>query len=48
MLGDGDSELLNRTLPGATVGSIASIYAHVVFAEDAFVQARFQSKPTVY
>ena len=48
MLSDCDPELLNRTLPGATIGSIASIYAHVVFGEDAFVQSRFQGKPTIY
>jgi hypothetical protein len=48
MLGDCDPELLNKTLPNATIGSIASIYAHVVFAEDAFVQSRFQGKPTIY
>jgi hypothetical protein len=48
MLSDCDSELLNRTLPDATIGSIASIYAHIVFGEDAFVQSRFQGKPTIY
>ena len=48
MLSDCDPELLNRTLPDATIGSIASIYAHVVFGEDAFVQSRFQGRPTIY
>ena len=48
MLSDCDPELLNKTLPDATIGSIASIYAHVVFGEDAFVQSRFQGKPTIY
>ena len=42
MLSDCDPELLNKTLPDATIGSIASIYAHAVFAEDVFVHSRFQ------
>ena len=48
MLSDCDPELLNKSLADATIGSIASIYAHVVFGEDAFVQSRFQGKPTIY
>lgn len=48
MLSDCDAEFLNRTLPGATIGSIASIYAHVVFAEDVFVHTRFQDGQPLY
>ena len=48
MLGDCDAELLNKTLPRATIGSIASIYAHLVFAEDVFVHARFQEGQPLY
>ena len=48
MLSDCSPEVLNKNLPDATITSIASIYAHVVFGEDAFVQRRFQGKPTIY
>jgi hypothetical protein len=47
VLGDcGDA--LNKGLPGANVGSISSIYAHVVFAEDNIVNGMFQGKQPVY
>jgi hypothetical protein len=39
---------LNKTLPGSTLGSIASIYAHAVFAEDGIVNGMFQGKPLIY
>ena len=39
---------LHRTLPGATITSIASIYAHVVFTEDMIIQGMLQQKPPVY
>ena len=48
MLSDCDSEVLNMTLPNATIGSIASIYAHAVIAEDVFVHARFQDGQPLY
>lgn len=48
MLADCSPEVLNKTLPDATVSSIASIYAHLVFAEDVIVHALLQGKPVVY
>jgi hypothetical protein len=39
---------LHETLPGATITSIASIYAHVVFAEDLIIQGMLQQKPPIY
>ncbi|MGB2693831.1 MAG: DinB family protein [Dehalococcoidia bacterium] len=48
MLSDCDPELLNKTLPDASIGSIASIYAHAVFAEDVFVHTRFQDGQPLY
>jgi len=48
MLSDCDPELLHKTLPDATIGSIASIFAHAVFAEDVFVHARFQDGQPLY
>jgi len=41
-------EALNKQLPGATVTSIGSIYAHMVFAEDAIVNGMLQGKPMLY
>jgi hypothetical protein len=47
MLGDcGDA--LNKRIDNAKVGSIASIYAHAVFAEDGIINGMFQGKPTLY
>jgi len=48
MLNDIEPALLNETLPGAAIGSIASIYAHLVFAEDVFVHTRFQEREPLY
>ena len=42
------ADSLNSRLPNANVGSIASIYAHAVFAEDGIVNGMFQSKPTLF
>jgi hypothetical protein len=39
---------LNKKLPDSTLGSISSIYAHMVFAEDGIVNGMFQSKPMIY
>jgi hypothetical protein len=47
VLGDcGDS--LNKRLDNAKVGSISSIYAHMVFGEDGIVNGMIQGKPTLY
>jgi len=48
IIGDCDSEVLNKNLPDATITSIASIYAHVAWAEDAIVNGMLQGKPPVY
>jgi len=42
--GDG----LNKQLPGASVTSISSIYAHIVFAEDGIVNGMLLGKPLLY
>lgn len=39
---------LNQRIENAKVGSIASIYAHAVFAEDSIVNGAFQGKPLLY
>lgn len=39
---------LNTQLKDSTCGSIASIYAHMVFAEDGIVNGMFQGKPVLY
>ncbi len=39
---------LHKTIPGATITSIASIYAHLVFTEDVIVHGLLQQKPPVY
>jgi len=41
-------DALNKQMPGATVTSIASIYAHLVFAEDLIVNGMLQGKPAMY
>jgi hypothetical protein len=47
IMGDcGDS--LNKQFPNATITSIGSIYAHLVFAEDAIVNGMLQGKPMLY
>lgn len=47
VLGDrGDA--LNKQVPGATVTSIASIYAHMVMSEDAIVNGMMQGKPPMF
>jgi hypothetical protein len=48
ILGDCGSEVLNKQLPDGTITSIASIYAHIVWSEDAIVQAMLQGKPALY
>lgn len=41
-------EALNKQLPNATITSIASVYAHMVFAEDAIVNGMLQGKPPMF
>jgi len=41
-------DALNRRLDNAKVGSIASIYAHAVFAEDGIVNGMFRNKPLLF
>ena len=41
-------DALNKQLPNATITSIGSIYAHMVFAEDAIVNGMLQGKPIMY
>jgi uncharacterized damage-inducible protein DinB len=41
-------EALNKQLPGATITSISSVYAHMVFAEDVIVNGMLQGKPPLY
>jgi hypothetical protein len=48
IIGDCNAEVLNKNLPDATITSIASIYAHVAWAEDAIVNGMLQGKPPVY
>ncbi len=48
VLGDCSPEVLNKNLPGATITSIASIYTHLVFAEDVIVHGMLQGKPPLY
>ena len=48
VMADCDPERLNKNLPSATITSIASIYAHMVFAEDVIVNGMLQGKPPIY
>ena len=41
-------EQVNRNIDGATITSIASVYAHTVFAEDFIVHMMLQGKPPIY
>lgn len=43
--GDVEGETLTRTLPGATIGSIESIYLHTVANEDWAIQELILGKP---
>jgi hypothetical protein len=47
MMGD-CGEALNKQVPGATITSIASVYAHTVFSEDAIINGLLQGKPMMY
>ena len=41
-------EALNKQMPNATITSIGSIYAHMVFAEDAIVNRMLQDKDSIF
>lgn len=45
---DCPADALDRTLPGATIGNIASVYAHTVFSEDQILHGMLQGKPPLY
>jgi hypothetical protein len=47
-LADCDETTLHYIAPGGTVGSIASTYAHVAFAEDRIINATVRGGATVY
>jgi hypothetical protein len=47
VLGD-CADALNKRVDNAKVGSISSIYAHMVFAEDNIVNGMIQGKPSIY
>ena len=48
IVGECSPEALTEMLPGATIGPIAAIYAHIVSAEDAIVQGMLQGKAPLY
>ena len=48
MVSDCSQEVLHKNLPEATITSIASIYAHIVFSEDFIVHGWLQGKPILY
>ena len=47
-IADCSQETLDKNLPGATITSIGSIYAHVLFAEDGILHGMLQGKPPIY
>jgi len=47
-IADCRQETLDNHLPGATINSIGSIYAHVVFSEDNVIHGMLQGKPPLY
>lgn len=47
-IADCPPEALHKTLPGATIANIASIYAHTVFSEDTIIQGLLQQRPPVF
>jgi hypothetical protein len=48
VVGECGNDVINKHVPGATVTSIASIYAHAVFSEDAIVNGMLQGKPPMF
>ena len=47
-IADCQQETLDKNLPGATITSVGSIYAHTVFSEDEIVHGMLQGKPGLY
>jgi len=45
---DCSSDVLHKNVDGATITSIASVYAHIAFGEDFIVQGMLQGKTPVY
>jgi hypothetical protein len=48
MMAECEDAVLHKTMPQATITSIASIYAHAIFAEDAITQGMLQGKAPIY
>jgi hypothetical protein len=48
MVADCGPDVAHKNVDGATITSIAAVYAHVVFSEDAIVHGMLQGKPTIY
>ncbi len=47
-IADCPQDALDKNLPGATITSIGSIYAHLVFSEDGIVHGMLQGKAPIY
>jgi hypothetical protein len=47
-IADCSQDTLDKNLPGATISSIGSIYAHLLFAEDGILHGMLQGKPPIY
>jgi hypothetical protein len=47
-IADCSQDVLDKNLPGATISSIGSIYAHLLFAEDGILHGMLQGKPPIY
>ena len=47
-IADCQQETLDKNLPGATITSVGSVYAHVVFSEDEILHGMLQGKPALY
>jgi hypothetical protein len=47
-IADCPQDILDKNLPGATITSIGSIYAHLLFAEDGILHGMLQGKAPIY
>ena len=47
-IGDCSKEALSKTISGATIGSCAVVYAHMIFSEDGIVSGMLQGKAPIY
>jgi hypothetical protein len=47
-IADCQQDTLDKNLPGATITSVGSVYAHVVFSEDEILHGMLQGKPALY